>query len=116
MEFSKEDIELIVKQIVLPCINEYSKMSEEIKNKAFNEMLQSTTKIVDMMIQKVNKLELENLKNLGFIKSVLFVNHFSNEECYKKYIAEWDRLNADLINSRITTSISIETNDDVNNT
>ena len=99
MEFKKEDIEFITKNIVMPFMEEYTKGMIKVQEQTMSMQMKTNKMIVNLLTNKCRSIELENKKNMSFIKAVLFTNHLSNEECYKTYITEWDRLNKTLIDS-----------------
>lgn len=97
MNFTEEDIQFITKSVVIPSLEESFKLITTMQENQFEMLMKSNTLIVDSLSQKINKLKIENLRNMSFIKAVLFTNNLSNETCYKTYIEEWDRLNKTLI-------------------
>lgn len=96
--FTDEQVEFIVKEIMAPCMQEQMKAITEAQDYFTEKMCDS---IVTSLANEIAKINYENQKNMSFIKAVLTLNKFSDNEHYQNYCKEYDRLNKHLLDEKL---------------
>jgi hypothetical protein len=94
----EEIINRLVADAVVSMTENMLKQTCQMHTENMDELFNITNKMilvtVDTLIDKIKEIQMDNMRNMDFIKAVLFTQNLSNNECYANYVNEWNRLNA----------------------
>ena len=97
INWTKEDVEFICINIVLPAITEATKAISENEEKLQEIEQESYKKIFTAITDRLNQLEYEQERDRRFYKALLtqalYMNEASYDNVYKSWCEEFDKLN-----------------------
>ena len=100
MNWTEEDVEFVVKSIIMPCFEEY--INQDLK---FKDMYHdSYERLFKFMSSEITKCAYETSKNRSFFLAFLGQMHGipleKMRESYDKYCEEYDKLNKHLLDDK----------------
>lgn len=85
-------------------------------DKTFTMIFNTLDEVVTSFGNKIQRLELDIARERNFVEAVLYAHGFTDKESRQRYISEWNKLNADLINEVESKGANNNDIQEINNT